>query len=252
MRKSAALYAIHRAARGWEVHLMRQKKSYRRLFSDAKYGNQEAALAAAQAWRDEIIQMMVPQPRVQRVQRRRSNSSGPIPGVTAEYDSAGEIKLWRAKTYVDEGRVLQKTFSIHRYGATAQSLAIAERMRQLTEVTGLSAVHPEEPRLRAAPPRTEDGPEPLRTDRLIRQTNRSGVTGVVFRAAGGGWWTAQTTIGGQWVSQSFSVKQLGDTEAFARAVAARREQVKNALAARADKAARDRTAARAGATTAAR
>lgn len=157
---------------------------------------------------------------------RPAGGNGPMPGVTPELDRTGRIKLWRAKTYVGPRKVLQKTFSSVRYGRSAMRLAIEERQRQLQALRGRSHVHPAEPELRTSPPsrtrKLPPVPDVPPTNQVRRATNTSGYPGVVRR---GNHWTAQSTMGGKWVSQSYRIDRLGEEVALILAVWARLDQL---------------------------
>ncbi|HZF83387.1 MAG TPA: hypothetical protein VE084_07790 [Burkholderiaceae bacterium] len=149
-----------------------------------------------------------------------------MPGVTPELDRNGRTKLWRAKTYVGPGKVLQKTFSSVRFGSSAMRLAIAERQRQLRALSGRSHVHPAEEELRNFPPSRKGGlpplPKVLPANQVLRSTNASGYPGVVRRA---NHWTAQSTMDGKWVSQSYRIDRFGEEVALILAVWARLDQL---------------------------
>ena len=222
-RNDTDRYAINRIRYGWAVRLTRGGRRIEQRFTDREHGSSAAALLYAQRWRDEMLRTHPPLSRRESANRPRPNG-GEIPGVTFECDRHGAIKLWRAKTYIGPGRVLQKTFSIARWGQAAQDMAVAERERQLAEMTGLKRVHPVEEELRTAPPPSSALPAldpPVEKARLLRSTNRSGFAGVVLRRGPGGipqHWTAQSTAGGRWVSRSFSIKTYGEPLALTLAI----------------------------------
>ena len=226
----AARYAIHRLRYGWVVRLVRGGRRLEKSFSDRAHGGQETALVFAQGWRDEMLRMHQPAPRRQLAAKPRSNG-GPMPGVTRELDARGKVRLWRAKTYVGAGLILQKTFSVARWGRTAKAMAVEERQAQLLSVTGLRRVHPAEQKLRGAPRRRDALPAlppPVAAARIVRSTNQSGYSGVVMRVGPDGrprHWTAQTTVGGRWVSRSFSIEKLGEPVALLLAIWAREDQL---------------------------
>ncbi|OJZ14273.1 MAG: hypothetical protein BGP22_06165 [Variovorax sp. 67-131] len=57
---------------------------------------------------------------------------------------------WSAHTYIAPGQLLQKTFSVYRYGDDAQKLAIAERQKQLEQMEGRARLHPVEEQVRSS------------------------------------------------------------------------------------------------------
>lgn len=222
----ARFYAITRRQYGWVVRLVRDHQRFERSFSDRAYGGESKALIHATNWRNQIVREHPPLARREKVMRPRGGS-GPIPGVTPELDKRGRVTRWRAKTYVSSGTILQKTFSVAVYGCAAEQLAMDERRRQLEFVKGLSWVHPAEHKLRSSAPARRALPvipERVPANQIARSTNSSGFPGVVRRTK---YWTAQTTIGGKWVSQSFRVDRHGEEVALILAVWARLDQLKN-------------------------
>ena len=222
-------YALSRNQSGWAVRLIRQGCRFEKCFSDRAFGGEAEALAHARSWRDEIVQAHPPLPRAQRAMRP-AGGSGPMPGVTPELDKTGRIKLWRAKTSLGPGNVLQKTFSLVRYGSSAMRLAVEERQRQLQALRGRCHVHPAERELRRSPPsrtrKLPPVPNVPPTNQVRRTTNTSGYPGVVRR---GNHWTAQSTMGGKWVSQSYRIDRLGEEVALILAVWARLDQLETGV-----------------------
>lgn len=217
-------YAISRGRYGWSVRLTRDGQRIEKSFSDRTFGGEAKALVHARAWRDQIVREHPPRPRREKAMRPRGGS-GPIPGVTCDLDARGRAMLWRAKTYVGPGKVLQKTFGVTRYGSQALQLAIEERQNQLRLVDGLAWVHPAERRLRNAAPSRRPlprVPDPAPANQVPRSTNTSGFPGVIRRARH---WTAQTVEGGKWVSQSFRIDRYGEEVSLILAVWARLDQL---------------------------
>jgi hypothetical protein len=229
-----ASYGIFEGPLGWEVRLVRDGKKYLKQFFFRAYGDRDKALAHAQAWRDELVRAHPPQSRRDRASKLRSNNTSGIPGVSVQCDREGRPVLWLASTYIGPGQILRKAFSIGRWGAQAQALAIAERESQLSRMAGLAHVHPAEPWVRAG--RVErvlpDVPPPISRPELVRTNNRSGVAGVVRRKGRNGhpgYWTAQTFVDGVAVTRSFSVLTEGEEKARALAVEERRRQLSRAM-----------------------
>lgn len=228
-------YAISRRESGWEVSLQRNRKRFYKTFWDLEFGGETECLKAAQAWRNAVIQDNPPPSRRDRATKlTKANKTG-IAGVTCWIGDDGTPVLWRAKTHVGD-KILQKTFSIARWGAEARDLAILEREKQLREFAGRAHVHPEEPSIREAAPvgRTS---ESTRRNRkalqhgMVRQSNKSGSPGVVRRKgwkAHPGYWCAQICSNGQWSSKCFSILIHGDDQAKNLAIEERRRQVASA------------------------
>ncbi|MBS0426680.1 MAG: hypothetical protein JSR41_05275 [Proteobacteria bacterium] len=228
------LYGIHRRKYGWTVRVVRAGIRYERSFSDRAFGGDTQALEHAQYWRNSILVLHPPTSRRERAERPRArrvqtNSSELRAGVTAEMDRRGRLILWRAKTYLGPGTIMQKTFSIARWGNQAEAMAHQERERQLNLMQGLRHVHPAEELLRTGagvqrdqPPSLIAAPEPAD---VLRSTNSSGYPGVVRRTSGERtYWTAQTTQGRRWVSRSFSIDKYGEEVALLLAVMERQAQ----------------------------
>jgi len=71
-------------------------------------------------------------------------------GVTCVLGPDGLPLQWSAHTYIAPGQLLQKTFSVYRYGDDAQKLAIAERQKQLEQMEGRARLHPVEEQVRSS------------------------------------------------------------------------------------------------------
>ena len=60
---AAPLYGIVRSRHRWVVRLVRDGVRYEKGFSDLAYGSEQAALAHATHWRDQIVRQHRPTPR---------------------------------------------------------------------------------------------------------------------------------------------------------------------------------------------
>jgi hypothetical protein len=232
LRKPAAMYGITRAAsgKGWKVGLKRDGVALDTQFSFGLHGGEEAALLRAQAWRDEMVKKHPPPPRRKLAERLISSNKTGIAGVSCKLDPNGEPMAWIAQTRIAHGQSARKFFSVKRYGAAeAKLLAIAERQKQLEQMTGLQRVHPSEAAIRKAPLR-ETGPLPERLDPavMVRTTNSSGVVGVTLHKNANGQpvrWKVQTYIGDTRRVETFSIKVFGFEQAKALAIAVRQEHL---------------------------
>ncbi|WP_440532375.1 AP2/ERF family transcription factor [Variovorax sp. YR566] len=237
-----AMYGIVRMLNKWRVTLSRRGHKFLRDFAFSRYGGESAALACAQAYRDEVVRQHLPQERREVAQKLLPSNKSGVAGVTFRSNRKGEITSWHAITRVSVDRVLTKSFGVGRYGAAqAELLAIAERERQLAQMRGLRKVHPAEQGVRAmvqkAPTTskaTANGaqrtlPEPIAVVEILRKNNSSGIPGVscIMNADGSPrYWLAKTGgIGRRSISQSFSVKTHGNEKARLLAIAARKEQL---------------------------
>lgn len=217
--------------RGWYVCLIRQKVTYAKTFTFNVYGGKEAALAHAQAWRDETAKTHPPVPRQAEADKIRRNNKSGVVGVVALRNAQGKVTGWVAQTYLGPGNHVSKYFSFSRYGEDdAKRRAIAERQKQLGQMAGLRRVHPAEELVRHAPKR-EVKPAPERiahSDRLL-PSNTTGIVGVTLEKDKKGRarrWIATTRVDDKQLSKSFSVLIHGYEEAKALAIAARKVQLR--------------------------
>ena len=126
---------------GWHVQVRRQSRWYRRYFSDGRHGGAEQALAAAIAYRDQIIAVHPPLPMPAYCAiLKKTNRSG-VSGLTRVdrlERSKGRLRrrlYWEAQWPIDGCRSKHRKFSILKYGEEAAfEMALAARH------TGLEAV----------------------------------------------------------------------------------------------------------------
>ncbi|WP_261215212.1 MULTISPECIES: AP2 domain-containing protein [unclassified Variovorax] len=227
---SAAMYGIFTRPWGYEVSVMRNGTRHYRQFGRASYGGAEQALAHAQDWRDAIVRQHPPIARRARAEQPRANNSTGAPGVYSRVAPDGRVRAWLAKTYIAEDQILQTYFSVDGADRAAHAAALAERARQLAQMTGLAHVHPAEEAIR----RETDAAPRARTARLsraeiVRRNNSSGTSGVQFKSPRPdhpGYWMAITFIAGRGtVSKAFSVKTHGEQAAKRLAIAERETQL---------------------------
>lgn len=138
-----SLITHRNGARAWRVTLYRdRRKQTEREFPFLKCGGEGAALSMAKAFRDE--QLLLSPPRMSREIRgkmRSTNTSG-HPGVTRY--RMGKYWYWVAQTKLRDGKPIKKSFRVDRYGdQEAKALAIAERERQLAQITHRAFRSPE-------------------------------------------------------------------------------------------------------------
>lgn len=144
----AALYGIYRrdytpSQAGWQVRIHRRGRIVvDTRFRDKDHGGADAALRAAQAYRDLAIRCHAPMPLRERNQILRRNNTTGVPGVTRVLDR-GKYDLFCAATMLPDGRRLCRRFSIAKYGEhRAFELAVAARQEQLERVEGVLTMHP--------------------------------------------------------------------------------------------------------------
>ena len=142
------MYGIQRIctktqATGWRVAISRDGKFVAwRIFSDRGYGDEQASLGAARAYRDEMLKQHPPiQMSEFRTRLRKHNTSG-YPGVALQ-KQAGKPRAFLASTKVRSGESLTRSFSIARYGwDVAFRLAVEARQQQLQRVTDAPVCSP--------------------------------------------------------------------------------------------------------------
>jgi hypothetical protein len=112
-----------------------------RSFFDGDYEDRQAALAAAQAYRDEMAQTFKPLLKVVQNQRLRRNNTSGVAGVCRVW--IGKYECYIAQTELPGRKNLRQVFSISKYGEDrAYALAIAERKRQLKYMAGYAQRNP--------------------------------------------------------------------------------------------------------------
>lgn len=186
-----AMYGIVRMPNKWRVTLSRRGQKFLRDFAFSRYGSESAALACAQAHRDEIVRQHLPQERREVAQKLLPSNKSGVAGVTFRLNRKGELMSWHAITRVSVDCVLTKSFGVGRYGAAqAELLAIAERKKQLAQMRGLRKVHPAEQGVRAKVQKASTAPkatahrsqrtllEPIAVVEILRKSNSSGIPGV--------------------------------------------------------------------------
>lgn len=141
VRNSADHYAIYRVPGqgSWRVGIGRGENRLLQTFPDSKYGSEEASLAAAQEYRNELLQkapLLSKQSFMRKV--RRNNRSG-ISGVGVYGE--GEKRFWLAridyKGYGDK-KTKSRKYRVSKYGEEeAKAKAIAQREAWVNEVQGL-------------------------------------------------------------------------------------------------------------------
>lgn len=141
VRNTSDLYGIYRVPgrNMWRVGIGRGEKRLLRGFSDRIYGSTEASLAAAQAYRDELL-LQEPLLSMQSYMRkvRRNNRSG-VSGVGVYGE--GDKRFWLARIdyqgYGDK-KTKSRKFRVIQFGEEqARAMAIAQREAWVKEVQGL-------------------------------------------------------------------------------------------------------------------
>lgn len=128
---------------GWFVRGYKNGKIYSRLFSDAKLGGGDKALALARTYRDTLhaeLAKIAPAPRARRIAYRDCRNTTGVIGVcrTSKKGPNGTISEVYSVTWRPEPGVQKCTsFSIKKYGEKeAFRLAVAHRREMLRTIYG--------------------------------------------------------------------------------------------------------------------
>lgn len=233
-----ALYGILRTKDRWVVCIQRDGRRHRKVFTFSVHG-EAAGLVAAQAWRDQVVAKYPALTRREQAQRARADTKEDLPGIFCRRDADGHPVLWTAHTQCGPGKMLQKSFSVGRYGDRARDMAIRERERQLAQMRGVVSglLDTEGRRLLeqyvVEPEFVEEKPVSwlVPNTGLLNESNTSGFAGVSLLKGRNGKpraWAARTRVGNVVQSKLFPIVKHGDAKAKELAVAERRRQLEKA------------------------
>lgn len=228
-RNPDAMYGISHADKKWVVILRRNKQRFSKSFSHITYGDATAALAAAQAWRDEVVRLHPPTLKREKSERIISTNKSGIPGVRCRLGPDGKPQLWMVQTRIGS-QILLKSFSVGRYGEQAKQLAVAERQKHLDLIEGRTSRHPADQVEPDAPPVSPErwSTKAVSKAEVVRRNNKTGISGVYCRLTSDGRpraWIARTRCNGEMVYKQFLVEEHGEQMAKRLAIAARQEQL---------------------------
>ncbi|WP_325655779.1 hypothetical protein [Ideonella sp.] len=141
-----AMYAINSMDRdaGWSVSLVRRGKLLQRCFTLFRYGSGDAALAAAQAWRDEQALQSQAYTKAEISQLKRAHNTSGRAGVylmhqrrVREDGRVATYSFWLARTPDGVKPARSASFSILKFGeAEAYARAVAARAGFERELQG--------------------------------------------------------------------------------------------------------------------
>lgn len=146
--ESGDFYAITPAKSGhdmgWYVAVHRHGKPYRKSFTVYRYGSTEAALTAARAWRDELVQSVMPLTLADYSNLERINNTSGYPGVylmrTTKKAKDGSCRVtlaWEARSPTGLKPAQKKSFAIIKFGENkAFELAVEARKRFVAQLDG--------------------------------------------------------------------------------------------------------------------
>lgn len=98
---------------GWQVRITRHRKRHTKFFSDQRYGSAEAALVAAEAYRDEMLPQF-PDPLPANELSLLARSPSGVPGVRLAFDSG--IPRIEANMVTVSGERKVRSFSVRKWG----------------------------------------------------------------------------------------------------------------------------------------
>lgn len=231
-RNPVAMYGISLADRKWAVNLRRNQRRFSKSFSHITYGDSDAALTAAQAWRDEIVRLHPTALKREKSERIISTNKSGIPGVRCRLGADGKAQLWMVQTRTGS-QILLRSFSVGRYGEKAKELAIAERQKHLNLIEGRTSRHPAdqvEPDALPVPPERWSTKAVTKAE-VVRRNNRTGTSGVYCRSDNDGQpraWVARTRTGDETLYKEFSVSEHGEQVARELAITERQRQLERA------------------------
>ena len=150
MNKKVPIYGVtrvdnaHSRTHGWMVTIQRRGVIYRKQFSDGVFGGKARSLAAARAWRDEIVARHPPLSKREHAQILKKNNKSGVVGVCRCYASdksgskdAGKRWFWVASWVLPDGRARRAKFSVNKYGEEeAFRLAVKARRGALRQMEG--------------------------------------------------------------------------------------------------------------------
>jgi hypothetical protein len=141
IRHSQGIYRVDSPKNGtyaWIVVLTRNRESFRKHFTDGVHGGRDQALAAAIAYRDEIIARFAPLKRSEYVSVLRKNNTSGFPGVRLNRDAEGNPLYWAASWVPQAGAKAKVVkFSVSKYGfERARELAVRARADGVAQMDG--------------------------------------------------------------------------------------------------------------------
>lgn len=129
---------------GWYAAVHRHGVPYRKAFTVFRYGSTEAALQAAKAWRDELVQRVRPLTLAEYSNLERSNNTSGYPGVYLmrgiKKNKAGNERVhlaWEARSPTGLKPSRKRSFAIEKHGyERAFELAVEARKTFVSELEG--------------------------------------------------------------------------------------------------------------------
>ncbi|MCC4607785.1 AP2 domain-containing protein [Xanthomonas campestris pv. zinniae] len=127
---------------GWNVNIRRHDHYYQRDFSGARHGGVDGAMAAAMAYRDQVLQNAPPMSIREFASIVRTNNTSGVPGVSRRTE--GNYSYWTAIVYLPTGKTRRRSFSVKKYGEeNARAKAISARQELLEALHGWLTPYPD-------------------------------------------------------------------------------------------------------------
>lgn len=117
---------------GWQVRMMRNRKSHSKFFADGKHGGKNQALLVAQRYRDTLVDIAPPS----REHEARTDRDTGI-----HLEKQGTYRAWVAQWVDEKGKKRSKKFNIKKYGNLR-----AQQMARNTRLKGLARMDIEPPK----------------------------------------------------------------------------------------------------------
>jgi len=150
VKKTIPIYGITRVdndvsrTHGWLVTIQRRSEIFRRQFSDGVHGGKLRALAAAKAFRDEVVAQNPPLTRREHAEIRKKNNKSGVVGVcrycaseTRDRPPAERRWFWVASWVPPGERAKRVKFSVNKYGEEgAFKMAVKARRAALRQMEG--------------------------------------------------------------------------------------------------------------------
>lgn len=150
VKNKAPIYGVTRVdnevsrTHGWLVTIQRRGVIFRRQFSDGVLGGKTKALAAAKAYRDEIVAKYPPLSKREHAEIVKKNNKSGVVGVcrycaseTSQKPSAEKRWFWVASWVLPDGRAKRIKFSVKKYGEEgAFKLAVKARRGAVKQMAG--------------------------------------------------------------------------------------------------------------------
>ncbi len=141
VKKKIPIYGVTRVdneisrTHGWLVTIQRRGTIFRRQFSDGILGGKAKSLAAAKAWRDEIVARHPPLSKREHAEILKKNNKSGVVGVCRYCASETRLKspqekrwFWVASWVLPDGRAKRVKFSVNKHGEEgAFKLAVKAR-----------------------------------------------------------------------------------------------------------------------------